>query len=119
MCSIVQNALDISEPEKYDAILVDEGQDFNPQWWDILKKLLADGGEMLLCADTTQDIYASADLWTDDVMKNAGFRGAWAELKQTYRLPDNLIPLANRYAELFLPIEKVIKSESKMSYKVL
>lgn len=113
LCSIVQNALDISEPEKYDAILVDEGQDFNPQWWDILKKLLADGGEMLLCADTTQDIYASADLWTDDVMKNAGFRGAWAELKQTYRLPDNLIPLANRYAELFLPIEKVIKSESK------
>lgn len=113
LCAVVRQALEISEPEKYDAILVDEGQDFNPEWWDILKRLLAEGGEMLLCADTTQDIYASADLWTDDVMKNAGFRGAWAELKQTYRLPDNLIPLANKYAELFLPVEKVIKSESK------
>lgn len=113
LCAVVNQALKMSEPEKYDAILVDEGQDFNPQWWEILKNLLADGGEMLLCADTTQDIYASADLWTDDVMKNAGFRGAWAELKQTYRLPDNLIPLANRYAELFLLVEKVIKSESK------
>ncbi|WP_180168584.1 nuclease-related domain-containing DEAD/DEAH box helicase [Acinetobacter sp. YH01003] len=113
LCDVVRDAIKISEPEKYDAILVDEGQDFNPEWWEILKSLLAEGGEMLLCADTTQDIYASADLWTDDVMKNAGFRGAWAELKQTYRLPDNLIPLANKYAELFLPLEKVIKSESK------
>lgn len=114
-CAVINQAIEESEPEKYDAILVDEGQDFNPKWWDILKKLLADGGEMLLCADTTQDIYSSADLWTDDVMKNAGFRGAWAELKQTYRLPDNLIPLANKFAEMFLPQEKVIKSESKTS----
>lgn len=112
-CAVINKAIEMSEPEKYDAILVDEGQDFNPKWWDILKKLLADGGEMLLCADTTQDIYSSADLWTDDVMKNAGFKGAWAELKQTYRLPDNLIPLANKFAEMFLPQEKVIKSESK------
>lgn len=115
ICAVVNQAIEISEPEKYDAILVDEGQDFNPMWWDILKKLLADGGEMLLCADTTQDIYSSSDLWTDDVMRNAGFRGAWAELKQTYRLPDNLIPLANSFAEVFLPKEKVIKSESKNS----
>ncbi|OTG92363.1 nuclease-related domain-containing DEAD/DEAH box helicase [Acinetobacter sp. ANC 3832] len=116
-CSLINQAIEISEPEKYDAILVDEGQDFNPKWWDILKKLLADGGEMLLCADTTQDIYSSADLWTDDVMKNAGFKGAWAELKQTYRLPDNLIPLANKFAEMFLPQEKVIKSESKNTHQ--
>lgn len=113
ICDLVNQALDIAEPEKYDAILVDEGQDFNPLWWEILKRLLVDGGEMLLCADTTQDIYASSDLWTDDVMKNAGFKGAWAELKQTYRLPENLIPLVNNFAELFLPAEKVIKSESK------
>lgn len=114
-CEVINQAIEISEPDKYDAILVDEGQDFNPKWWDILKKLLVDGGEMVLCADTTQDIYSTADLWTDDVMRNAGFRGAWAELKQTYRLPDNLIPLANKFAEIFLPQEKVIKSESKTS----
>lgn len=113
LCAVINQAIEVSEPEKYDAILVDEGQDFNPKWWDILKRLLADDGEMLLCADTTQDIYSSADLWTDDVMKNAGFRGAWAELKQTYRLPDNLIPLANKFAEMFLPQDKVIKSEPK------
>lgn len=112
ICTLVNQAVESCEPEKYDAILVDEGQDFNPMWWDILRKLLVDGGEMLLCADTTQDIYSASDLWTDEAMKNAGFRGAWAELKQTYRLPDNLIPLANEFAEMFLPREKIIKSES-------
>ena len=113
ICDLVNRALDIAEPDQYDAILVDEGQDFNPLWWDILKRLLRKDGEMLLCADTTQDIYDSSDLWTDDVMEKAGFKGKWAELKQTYRLPDNLIPLVNRFAELFLVKEKVIKSESK------
>ena len=66
---------------KYDAILVDEGQDFRPSWWQTLRLALKDGGEMVLVADKTQNIYATAAAWTEDTMANAGFKGPWAELK--------------------------------------
>ncbi len=118
-CALVQTAFDISEPDKFDAILVDEGQDFNPQWWAILRQLLVENGEMLLVADTTQDIYESAKLWTDEAMTNAGFRGSWAELEKTYRLPDNLIPLANNFAQTYLPSEKIIISKKDSNQGIL
>lgn len=118
-CALVQKAFDISEPDKFDAILVDEGQDFNPQWWAILRQLLVENGEMLLVADTTQDIYESAKLWTDEAMTNAGFRGSWAELEKTYRLPDNLIPLANNFAQTYLPSEKIIISKKDSNQGIL
>ena len=112
-CAVINSAIDISSTnlKKYDAILVDEGQDFNPNWWSILRRLVVTDGEMLLVADSTQDIYESSRLWTDEVMSSSGFRGAWAELETTYRLPDNLIPLANDFAKKHLPKEKVIISK--------
>ena len=33
---------------KYDAILVDEGQDFHLEWWNVLKSTVKNEGEMLL-----------------------------------------------------------------------
>jgi superfamily I DNA/RNA helicase len=112
-CAVINSAIDNSESEKYDAILVDEGQDFNPEWWNILRRLLVEGGEMLLVADSTQDIYNSARLWTDEAMSKSGFRGAWAEFSVTYRLPDNLIILANRFAEKYLPSDRVLLSKEE------
>jgi|SRR5690554_2491537 len=64
----------------YDAVLVDEGQDFRLSWWDVLRKVSKPGGEMLLVADSTQDIYETASAWTDEAMSGAGFRGDWAVL---------------------------------------
>ena len=62
---------------RYDAIFVDEGQDFQPSWWQTLRLALKPGGEMVLVADKTQNIYATAAKWTEDAMANAGFRGPW------------------------------------------
>ena len=59
----------------YDAILVDEGQDFRPSWWQTLRLALKQGGEMVLVADKTQNIYGTAAAWTEETMVNAGFRG--------------------------------------------
>ncbi|EHY9847382.1 NERD domain-containing protein/DEAD/DEAH box helicase [Vibrio cholerae] len=93
---------------KYDAILVDEGQDFFPSWWGVLRKLCNQNGEMLLVADATQDIYGTASSWTDEAMIGAGFPGGkWAELKTSYRLPNDAIQYARMFAEKYLPKESV------------
>lgn len=92
---------------KYDAILVDEGQDFRPSWWQTLRLALKEGGEMVLVADKTQNIYATAAAWTEDTMSNAGFRGPWSELKISYRLPPAVIPLVSKFAEEFLTNEEI------------
>ena len=90
----------------YDAILVDEGQDFLPDWWQALRRALAEGGEMILVADKTQNVYRTAHHWTEAAMENAGFRGPWAELKIAYRLHPKLVPHAVRFAEAFLDREE-------------
>jgi len=92
---------------KYDAILVDEGQDFLPKWWDLLRKLSKPNGEMLLVADATQDIYDTASTWTDEAMKGAGFSGVWSKLERCYRLPYQLVEKATAFAIEFLPNKEI------------
>ena len=87
----------------YDAVLVDEGQDFEPTWWQALRGVLRPNGEMLLAADATQDVYQTARAWTDDVMRGAGFSGPWAELRYSYRLPPAMVDAAILFAQQHLP----------------
>ncbi len=87
---------------RYDAILVDEGQDFRLSWWKTLRRALRDDGEMMLVADKTLNVYGRAAAWTDRAMTNAGFRGRWAELKGSYRLSPTVVPLVQRFAKEFL-----------------
>jgi hypothetical protein len=107
--NLVSSILDDSSniTEKYDAVLVDEGQDFMPSWWDLLRKVCKKDGEMLLVADATQDIYDKASAWTDEAMSGAGFRGEWAELKISYRLPLVALEYSRKFAEWFLPKETI------------
>ncbi len=86
----------------YDAILVDEGQDFHVSWWQTLRCALKPGGEMVLVADKTQDVYGTASAWTDRVMEGAGFAGRWRELKTSYRLPPGVVATVRTFAERFL-----------------
>ena len=90
--------------ERYDAVLVDEGQDFTLDWWQLLREHVRNdpSGEMLLVADPTQDIYGQR-AWTDEQrMSGAGFAGTWTELKGSYRMPNDLLPVANDFAGLYL-----------------
>jgi hypothetical protein len=84
-------------------VLVDEGQDFLPNWWGLLRKVCKAGGEMLLAADATQDVYGTASSWTDGAMKGAGFAGDWTQLNVSYRLPSGLIDLLRDFGRRFLP----------------
>ncbi|MDO6671337.1 NERD domain-containing protein/DEAD/DEAH box helicase [Cobetia amphilecti] len=94
--------------QRYDAVLVDEGQDFLPSWWNVLRKVCRDGGEMLLVADATQDVYGTAHSWTDEAMTGAGFLGGrWAELQTCYRLPPSALQVARNFASKYLPPDTV------------
>ncbi len=48
-------------PERYDAVIVDEGQDFRPEWWVPLQSLLAepDDGILYVFFDDNQSLYTS------------------------------------------------------------
>lgn len=91
----------------YDAILVDEGQDFKLLWWNLLRGVLKKDGEMLLVADATQDIYERSSAWTDQAMKGSGFVGGWATLDISYRLPEKFVPIVREFAQRHLPQDKV------------
>lgn len=86
----------------YDAVLVDEGQDFDPRWWETLRQALKPGGEMMLVADKTQDVYGTASAWTDATMQGCGFAGPWSVLKRSYRLPKPAITVVRQFGERFL-----------------
>ncbi len=103
MAQLAEEALEQPSAVHYDAIMVDEGQDYRPLWWSALRKSLKSGGEIILAADTTQDVYGTASAWTDDVMNGAGFRGDWSKLGASYRLPPKALELVCQYASEFLP----------------
>ncbi len=104
---IYADSRDLEVLPRYDAILVDEGQDFRLPWWQTLRDALEPHGEMLLVADKTQNIYGTAAVWTENAMKRAGFRGPWKELKDSYRLPPDIGPILEKYAQEFLFREEV------------
>jgi hypothetical protein len=103
--ALVRQALDEADQDitHYDAILVDEGQDFNLTWWNLLRRARRDGGEMLLTADATQDLYRRSCHWTDESMRGARFDGPWLQLEGCYRFPRELVPYLRQFAEKFLP----------------
>jgi hypothetical protein len=88
---------------RYDAILVDEGQDFLPEWWTALRLAVRPNGEMLLVADRAQDVHGRNASWTEQAMIGAGFRGDWFKLDVSHRMPLRLTQLARSFAEQFLP----------------
>lgn len=103
---LAQQAASSDATEKYDAVLVDEGQDYLPLWWNALRGICKINGEMLLVADATQDVYGTASNWTEDAMTGAGFPGGrWAQLSVGYRLPPAALDLARKFAGCFLPRE--------------
>ncbi len=90
---------------QYDAIFVDEAQDYFPIWWNVLRKACKQNGEVVLVADPTQDVYGLAKRWTDQAMLDAGFRGQWTQLQASYRMPPDALNMARAFAQQHLPRE--------------
>jgi len=109
---------DLDELDRWDAIMLDEGQDFELPWWMALRKaLVRDGkGEALLCADKAQNIYGVTP-WTEDKMTGAGFRGGWMSLEECFRMPPALCNLAETYINDFLPDSENIRPVPPKNYE--
>ncbi len=88
------------EDLKFDAILIDEGQDFEFEWYEILCRFLKERNELVLMCDKAQNIYGKELSWIYTGMK--GFSGRWGELNQSLRLPSIVVREANRFAKMYL-----------------
>lgn len=88
----------------YDAILVDEGQDYNKDWWQTLRAAVKPypDGEMLLVADKTQNIYGKDLTWLDGSLRGTGFSSTEYNLETSYRLPPEIVPILENFANHFL-----------------
>jgi hypothetical protein len=94
---------------RYDAVLVDEGQDFRLQWWNLLREhVVRPGGEMLLVTDPTVDLYGKSSWATPSTLEAAGFTEQWIEMAGSYRMAPELIASTNLFAREFVSDEAAV-----------
>ncbi len=85
---------------RYDAVLVDEGQDFTLEWWNMLRRFVVEpDGEMLFVTDPTQNIFGVPP---GQGVSGAGFNGQWTDLRGSYRLPADMVRVAAAYVQSFI-----------------
>ena len=109
---IVVKARDVFESgfdRRFDAVLVDEGQDFTVEWWNLLRDhVVRPDGEMLLAADSTVDLYGKST-WDDpDALAAAGFTDPWIRMTTSYRMAPELIRSTNEFARSFIAEDAVV-----------
>src|SRR5690606_35703823 len=88
---------------RFDAVLVDEGQDFTVAWWNLLRDwVVHPDGEMLLATDPSVDLYGK-QTWADPATLEAGgFSDPWIEMSNSYRMAPELTEATNRFALAFV-----------------
>lgn len=88
----------------YDTILIDEIQDYKPEWIKIIRSnFLTKDGEMLLFGDEKQNIYKRALDGERRSKVVEGF-GSWIKLTKSYRYSQQspIIPLVDAFQRSFL-----------------
>ena len=79
----------------YDAIIIDEGQDFKETWFKLLRNFLSQNGVMLIAFDDKQNIYSIKKFKISGVGS-----GRWGVLNKGYRLLNEHINLVNKSPNL-------------------
>lgn len=92
---------------KYDAIFIDEAQDFKAEWIDLLRKFLKERKEFLIVCDEAQNVYGRDIGWTENIGIKKGFVGPWGKLSNCIRLPKLIAEEANRFSNMYLPNVKL------------
>lgn len=88
---------------KYQTILIDEVQDYKPEWIKIIRKyFLENDGEMILFGDEKQNIY-EREIDSDKTSKIVQGFGRWNVLKKSYRFKEDshILNLAKRFQSTF------------------
>lgn len=91
--------------QKYDAILIDEGQDYHFEWYYLLDKyFLTSRDELMIVCDKRQNIFDRELDWLDKRVTKEGldkFKGPYIDLTSTFRLPKRVAIMSNEFSEDF------------------
>ncbi|SOC11391.1 UvrD-like helicase family protein [Ureibacillus xyleni] len=95
------NLFDNVEIQKYNAIFIDEIQDYNYNWQMMIKKyFLVKNGELVVFGDEKQNIYGTTlDQWDINTIIEDE---EWKTLNESYRLSTVISELALSYFEKYL-----------------
>ncbi len=93
--------------DKYDAVLIDEGQDYNHEWYNFLSEnFLTSRDELLIVSDKKQNIYDRDIDWLDKrYAQNKGLKNKFSDdfirLTETFRLPKKVAIMSNDFSLKF------------------
>lgn len=91
--------------DRYDAILIDEGQDYFFEWYDLLSRFfLNERDELLIVCDKKQNIYQRQLDWMDRRSNREGLAklaNPYIDLTRSYRLPKKIADMSNAFSEQF------------------
>lgn len=109
----VDGAFDRKGLVRYDTILIDEIQDYRPEWLVIIMKhFLTPGGELVVFGDEKQNIYGRP---IDEERKTRLPRvfGTWKELTKGFRNADNshVLRIADAFQRKFLSDSYDVQSD--------
>ena len=104
---------------KYKAIFIDEIQDYESEWIEIIKKyFLEENGEFVVVGDEKQNIY---DIALIEKKPNTTIDGAWNELNESFRLSNSMLSLAEDFQKEFFvnkyDYDKAILTQLSLSFE--
>ena len=87
---VADRVIELRVPEewKFDTLIVDEGQDFEPDWFDILRMFLREGADILWLEDADQNLRAQQPISLPGFI---GFR-----VRANYRTPRKIAQFIER-----------------------
>lgn len=86
---------------KYDTILIDEVQDYLPDWIHFIRdRVLKKDGEIVMYGDEKQNIY-EREMDKDEKRPYTGIGGQWNLLKRSYRVSSSIGRLSELYQKSF------------------
>lgn len=108
--------------KKYKAIFIDESQDYDVKWFNIIKDyFLAPDGEFVIFADEKQNIYHRAEIGKDKrIVTN--IIGRWNELNKSFRVGKEIAYLASKFQRVYLKekynVDKIEVENEQMSFNI-
>lgn len=97
--------------QKYETILIDEVQDYEPEWLRLLVKYFLDSdGELVVYGDEKQNIYGR-DMGDDRFPVVPTVPGRWNELKESFRMESRPLLIAQAFQDFYFKERYQIDSD--------
>lgn len=88
--SLIDRVIEFGVPDsmRFDMLIVDEGQDFEEEWWEVLSMFLADGYHMVWFEDPAQNLSQKPPVMTD--------ASVTLRASRSYRTPPSIAAFISR-----------------------